>query len=231
MPLMPVNAPIPKLPGALAKAVITNYGVTPPEDIPCMFIPKQYSFKKSNSWEETTAPGSNAPKVHFGGGKAITFSLDLFFDTYETGEDVRVKYTDKIWNLMKINEKTVEENYKGNPPLCRFSWGKMLSFQAVITEINQTFTMFLGDGTPVRATLKVDFLQAEEIDKFGKQNPTTLSVPGYKTRRVRQGETIDWIAYEEYSDSSLWRFVADVNDLEDPLRLAAGQVLAIPPKP
>ena len=118
---------------------------------------------------------------------------------------------------------------KGQPPLCEFRWGKTWSFKAVITSLSQKFTLFLSDGTPVRSTLNVTFQQATEESKYPGQNPTTVTKPGYKTRRVKQGETLDWIAYDEYGDSTLWRFLADTNELENPMKLEAGQLLAIAP--
>jgi len=219
------------MPGAslLTKAAITNLDTF--EVIPCMFNPKEYTFTKANTWNSSVIIGNNVPEIDFQGGRAMTLAMELFFDTYETGADVRTKYTDKIWKLMMINPDTKDKGHKGWPPLCEFRWGYTWSFKAVLTNITQKFTMFLGDGTPVRSTMTVTFQQAAEEGKYPGQNPTTMSVPGYKTRRVKQGETLDWIAYDEYSDSSLWRFLADTNDVEDPLRLAVGQALAIPPKP
>jgi len=219
------------MPGAslLTKAAITNLDTF--EVIPCMFNPKAYTFTKANTWNSSVIIGKNVPEIDFQGGHAMTLVMELFFDTYETGADVRTKYTDKIWKLMMINPNTKDKGHKGWPPLCEFRWGQTWSFKAVITNIDQTFTMFLGDGTPVRSTMTVSFQQAAEEGKYPGQNPTTMSVQGYRTRRVKQGETLDWIAYDEYGDSSLWRFLADTNDVEDPLSLAVGQALAIPPKP
>jgi hypothetical protein len=215
--------------GPLSKATITNLDTG--EVTECMFSPKEYTFTKQNRWESGTVMGQNVPKLEFSGGQAMTLQMELFFDTYEIGADVRAKYTDKIWKLMMINPNTKDKGHKGWPPQCEFRWGQMWSFKAVVTNINQKFTMFLGDGTPVRSTMNVTFQQSAEEGKYPGQNPTTMSVMGYKTRRVRQGETIDWIAYDEYGDSSLWRFLADINRLEDPLRLDAGQLLTIPPTP
>jgi len=99
----------------------------------------------------------------------------------------------------------------------------------VILSINQNFTLFRYDGTPVRATLDVTFRQAKETGKYPGQNPTTVSEPGYRRRVVTEGDTIDWIAHDEYGDSAMWRFIADTNNLDDPSRLRPGQVLAIAP--
>ncbi|HLG50038.1 MAG TPA: LysM domain-containing protein, partial [Chloroflexota bacterium] len=46
---------------------------------------------------------------------------------------------------------------------------------------------------------------------------------------VSPGETIDTIAFQEYGDPNQWRRIADYNRLDNPLRLRAGQKLAIPP--
>ena len=115
--------------------------------------------------------------------------------------------------------------------MVEFRWGKMWSFQAVITSITQKFTLFRNDGTPVRATLDVGFTQAKEDGKYPGQNPTTIGKPGYKQRLIKEGDTIDWIAFEEYGDSSMWRFIADTNEMDNPHKLMPGRMIAIAPQP
>ena len=38
------------------------------------------------------------------------------------------------------------------PPVCVFTWGRGSSFQGVVEGVAVGYTMFLPDGTPVRAT-------------------------------------------------------------------------------
>ena len=197
----------------------------------CLFNPNEYTFSKHNNWTPIPILGKNIPELKFAGGKSMTLKMQLFFDTSSTGEDVR-KTTDRIWKLMNIDEKLTNPNSsKGRPPMVQFQWGSPLKFKAVITDINQKFTLFRYDGTPVRATLDVSFLQAEEEGRYPGQNPTTIGQPGYRRRVVNEGDTIDWIAFDEYGDSAMWRFIADTNNIDDPLRLRPGQVLAIAPPP
>jgi len=213
------------------KAAIHNLDEPKEEPIWALFNPNEYTFEKKNTWKKTKVTGKNVPLVEFGGGDSMTLKMQLFFDTYTTGEDVR-QITDRIWKLMRISEKLTDmTNTKGRPPMVEFQWGETWSFKAVITEISQKFTLFRYDGTPVRATLDVTFLQAKEGKHYPGQNPTTKGSPGYKRRQVIEGDRIDWIAYEEYGDSALWRFIADTNNLGDPHRLRPGQVLAIAPRP
>lgn len=190
--------------------------------VDCMFKPKELSLSKTNTYNPEKVKEKDVPNLEFGGGDNEVLTMQLFFDTYQTGDDVR-KYTKHVWNLMYVPED------KKRPPQCQFEWGLFISFKAYITSISQKFTLFLSDGRPVRSTLDVSFKQATNEKSMAAQNPTTVSKPGYRTRRVMQGETLEWIAFEEYGDANRWRFIADTNKLDDPRSLKEGLVLAIPP--
>lgn len=111
----------------------------------------------------------------------------------------------------------------GAPPKCKFVWGNF-AFVAITESADVTFTMFLPNGTPVRAKAKLKMKQVEEQSLYPPQNPTTRSV-ARKLWVVREGETLDWIAYQEYRDPSLWRHLAEINNLDNPRDLRPGQVL------
>ena len=213
--------------GGIVRAAIKNLDTN--EVIDCMFRPKEYTFTKINNWETNRQMGRNVPELQFSGGDGMKLTMELFFDTYEQNADVRT-YTNKIWQLMMINTRTEDRGNRGRPPQCEFRWGLSWSFRAVITNLRQTFSLFLPDGTPVRSTMNVTFQQSAEEGRYPGQNPTTVSKPGYKTRRVKEGDTLDWIAYDEYDDSTRWRLLADINNLDNPLDLEPGQILAIAPK-
>jgi len=213
------------------KAVINNLDDKNEDPIECLFNPTDYAFHKRINWARTEIKGGNVPEIEFSGGDSMTLKMTLFFDTYAIGGDVR-EITNRIWKLTRVNEKLTDmTSVKGRPPLVEFRWGKTWSFQAVITDIAQKFTLFRYDGTPVRATLDVEFTQAKEEGKYPGQNPTTVSIPGYRQRVVKEGETIDWIAFEEYGDAGRWRYIAAINNLDDPLAISPGQRLAIAPLP
>ena len=46
-----------------------------------------------------------------------------------------------------------------------------------------------------------------------------------------EGQTLDWIAYQEYGDTSAWRHIAQVNNIQNPRNLKAGTVLKLVPLP
>lgn len=201
--------------------------------VECMFNPTKYSFTKSVGWgikEGASGRGLNLPPLEFTGGEAATITLNLFFDTTATGEDVRTTHTNKLWDLALINPDKIDQATKtGRPPRCMFEWGQAWSFEAVVTSITQTFTMFLEDGTPVRATVDLALKQATDPGRFPAQNPTSGGIAGHKTHIVEQRETLDLIAAREYGQSKYWRQIADFNGIVDPMRVRPGTVLTLPP--
>lgn len=220
------------------KAAIINCETN--ETAICMFNPKEYTFSKQNKWEEKKGDKKEIAHLKFGGGAPANLKMQLLFDTNEdyslasraaaetvrAGDDVR-KYTKPLWDMMKINPK------KKEPPHCRFEWGKLWSFEAVIESISQKFTLFDANGTPLRAILDVSFKQIKDEGQYPPQNPTSGGSPNERVRIVVAGETLMGIAAEEYDDPNAWRFLADIreNRVSDPLRLTVGQTLIIKPLP
>jgi len=218
------------LTGELVKATITNLDTD--ESVEVMFNPTEYSFTKSNNWQVPKKKGANVPPLEFNGGNPTDLKVQLLFDTYESGDDVRKKYTNALWNLAMVNpQKKDPKTKKGQPPKCEFRWGTMWSFKAVVANISQKFTMFLPDGTPVRATLDVTFKQVEDEGLYPKQNPTSGGVPGHRTHTIKEGDTLDWIAAQEYGQASHWRYIAEINGIDNPAKLRPGTVISLPPLP
>jgi len=213
----------------LVKAKFKNLNTN--EEIPCMFNPPSYEFTKTNMWADQTSKGENTPAVpEFNGGKSADLTINLYFDTHITGEDVRTSYTDKIWNLALVDKTHVDaKTGKGSPPQCEFSWGQSWSFKAVVVSVKQKFTLFLADGTPTRAEVTVTLRQTADEDAFPGQNPTSGGVPGQRVHVVEQRETLDIIAAHEYGDSNYWRHIALSNGIDNPLAVKPGTRLALPP--
>jgi len=45
---------------------------------------------------------------------------------------------------------------------------------------------------------------------------------------IKEGDKLDYLAYLFYEDASLWFFIADANDIENPLELEVGSKIIIP---
>jgi hypothetical protein len=212
----------------LAKACIVNLDKGS-KQIPCMFNPKEYTFGKQNSWKPHTTKGTNVPQFEFSGGQPTTLKMQLLFDTYASGKDVRKEYTEAVWDLMLVDPSLKDrKTKKGRPPRVRFQWGQAWSFNAVITNISQRFLLFMPTGTPVRAMLDVSFQQVEDEGLFPGTNPTSGGIGGERVGVVNAGDTLAWIAYKEYGDAGLWRRIADANRLTNVRRLTPGMALEVP---
>lgn len=198
--------------------------------IPCMFNPEDYTIAQSNTYQVVYENGSDVPKMEFSGAGERSLKLNtLYFDTYESKKDV-TQITRKLFALMKPSVEYQHENEtKKRPSPVIFRWG-MFKFFAVITTCSQKFTMFLQNGLPVRAEVQVEFKQHLKTDMYLPQNPTSGGGPVERIWQVKAGDRLDLIAAQVYRDATIWRLIADRNQIVDPMSLRAGQNLRIPPK-
>ncbi|MEF2245396.1 CIS tube protein [Paenibacillus sp. IITD108] len=204
---------------ALKKAMIWIDRGHSTEQIDVMFNPTEYSMDASNEYSWQTVPGLSLPIAQFVSGESTSLNMDLFFDTYEAGTDVRQK-TMQIAGLLEVDKDLHA------PPLCKFVWGT-LQFKGVAVKVSQRYTMFLDSGLPVRATLKVTFRAVQSITEQFKNIPRQ-SADRTKQRTVKQGDQLWQIAAEEYEEPGLWREIARANGIENPKRLEPGTVIKIP---
>jgi nucleoid-associated protein YgaU len=220
----------------LVKAFLTRKD-NPALVVPCLFNPKELSVEKSNQFAEVNIPGLPSPVYQFVRGNARSVTMDLFFDTYELGTDVRL-FTDRItgWDAGAMFSKLpgaakglmdIDSDLHA-PPICIFIWGTFI-FQCIIERVTKRFTMFLPEGIPVRATLNVTLKEYREVEIQVKEI-SLHSADLTKRWIVTQGESLWSIAVKHYGDPSEWRLIADANGLENPRRLTAGQQLVIPVK-
>ncbi len=216
-----------KTKGALEPATIKN--LTTNDIVYCMFNPHEYTLTKQNQWESGENKGKNIPKIKFKQGGAETLKLQLFFDTYGTNPVVDVRtHTQDLWKMMMVtDQKKNQKNNKSEPPHVVFEWGQF-TFEAVITNVSQKFTLFDKEGVPLRTTVDVTFQQVKDDQNHHGQNPTSGGGPPIRTHVVQAGERLDLIAAKAYGDPSFWRLIAHGNRLIHPQRLREGQLLIIP---
>jgi len=204
-------------------------------EIEVLFNPNTYSISKSVQWSEATARDTsqkdkpsnrttNAPTLSFGGGHSRQLTLDLFFDSTEekdqTKLDVRAR-TKEVVALTRIQRDL------GRPPSCEVTWGKAqdldFPFTGVVSQLSQHFTLFRSDGTALRATLNVVFTEFIAPQKDQRETD-----PEFTTRLVKRGDSLSSISGEVYRDPTMWRQIAEANQLDDPRLLTIGMRLKIP---
>lgn len=211
--------------------------------VEALFNPGEISLSRSAKWEQQQAVGQSKASVEqeFRSVEAETFSIELFFDTYESrssgltaagaaatflpasliggreATDVR-QYTDQIARLVEVNAEL------HRPPVCDLRWGVFDIFTGVLISLQQRFTMFLDDGTPVRATLTCDFAEVGTQARATELHSSDV----IKKRQVRRYDTLQSLAAAEYGDPAWWRPIATANGIVNPRDLRPGMTLAIP---
>jgi LysM repeat protein len=157
-------------------------------------------------------------------------SLELFFDTTNTGKSVTV-HTNKLMKMLKIDKSLSgydADKNNGRPPWVKFHWGKFHSFKSVITSLSITYVYFSSTGDPLRAKVSMTLTQMEQDDAFPAQNPTSGTPAPGRAHQVMPGESLDRISAQYYGDSTQWRAIAQANAIRDPFSLRPGVMLDIP---
>lgn len=190
--------------------------------IEILYYPTEYTMTKTVNYPEASKPKLEAPTLQYSGGTSGSLSFDLFYDTYEYGTDVRV-YTDKITDLLKIEPEI------HSPPPLKFIWGMETKepFIGVLERVTKNYTMFLSDGIPVRAKLK---LELKEYKMGLNQREETMGSPDKtKIHITQRGDSLWMIANRVYGNVGLWRPIAERNKIKNPKFLEPGIELIIPP--
>ncbi len=213
--------------------------------IEVQFNPTEMTFAKSAQLAEVGIPGIDAPIQQFVRGQAEKLTLELFFDTTESGMDAGATsvttLTDQFYSLVKIN------NEAHAPPVCEFVWNapsfpganlptprydqqKRLSFRCIVESVSQKFTLFSPQGIPLRATLSVALREYKSLEQQLKEL-NLLSPDHTRSYVIQRGDTLSAIAGKLYSTPADWRRLATHNGITDPRRLAPGRILEAPPAP
>jgi hypothetical protein len=215
------------VPQSFTKAVldVENGG-----QITCMFNPKDFSISKQNTWKSEPVVGKDLPpEAQFGGGGPQKLTLELWLDKSEDENGDITKEVEQLFATMQVKDSLGSGKNTARPPTVQFSWGMTHTFKAVVDSLTVQYTLFRPNGTPVRAQAKVSLTQVEKAVPGKKgQNPTTRGVPGLRSHVVRDGDSLQSIAYSAYGDATRWRAIADENGIDDPFSLSRGTMLSIP---
>lgn len=197
----------------------------------CQFNPESFNITKANAFQATPGgQGADLGTLHFTGGVSQDMNLTLIFDSTDTGNPVFNLYS-KLHNFAKVDTTVTDTNTQlSEPPWVIVQWGSYIGFVAVVESLTEKYTYFKPDGTPLRAEVQVKLKQVAKDTSGGAQNPTSRS-ESRRTWIVEEGQRLDWIAFQEYGDSSAWRHIAEANGIDNPFSLQSGQVLKLTPRP
>lgn len=225
---------------ALEKAKLTVEREGKSESFLVQFNPSEYNISETVNYAEKNIPGTPGPITQFVSGASASLSLSLTFDTYDTPvngvreSEQKAELTqqkarqpaDVSQLTRRVADLVAIDGSLHRPPMVTFSWGA-LSFKGVVTDLKQTFTMFLPNGMPVRARVELTLKSVTDLAEEKRKRPFE-SPDRTKYRTIHQGEHLWNFAAQEYGDAELWRVIARENGLMNPLDLEPGQVIKLP---
>ncbi len=101
----------------------------------------------------------------------------MFFDATETTDGSVVPAVEGLFACCVPTKESLSAK-KPSPPLVVLQWGTVSSFPAFVTSVSAKYTLFRGDGTPIRALCSVS-MEEMPADPPG-QNPTSGSQNGHR---------------------------------------------------
>jgi hypothetical protein len=218
------------IPAGFQKAKLEIEGGSP---IECAFNPQSYTVSKTNVWTFKPTTGVDLPKGEFGGGLPRRTTLSLLLDVSLQGPDESVKDTTN--KLLKMMETDGGGGGGGAaPPFVTFRWGSVDLPKSVPISLTIQHIMFHPNGEPTRALVDLELAQVEKASTASAgstsqgQNPTTRAQRGMRVHTLRDGDSLQSVAYAAYGDPTRWRLIAEANGIDDPLSLRRGTDLTIP---
>ena len=174
-------------------------------------------------------------------GFSSDLSMDLLFDTSQTGDDVRNK-TLPIARMVQLQGED-------KAPTVQFSWGTFV-FTGVIQSMNETLDLFSDRGVPLRATIGLSMAGVEEQQApdsgggfgigfsasasfsagasagFSAQASVNAGIAAGTTplTLTQAGDTLQSLTGRT-GQSNSWKAVASANNIDNPRRVDPGTVL------
>lgn len=142
-----------------AKLIALDKGV---ENINFMFNPNEINFSRSMQLEQSKGARTNSGqnKVSFKHPNPYSLKIsNIMLDTFEDKASV----LEKVKPFTQAVEFTQQgEGEKKRPPIYLFTWGEKNSYlRCFVKNFDVKLTLFLPDGTPVRAVIS---LSLEQVD-------------------------------------------------------------------
>jgi hypothetical protein len=152
-----------------AKLIVYSDPSKQAKDIELMFNPTELNFTRQVAWDRDVGNRGTTllPKVNFSGVEPYSFTLqNLIFDTYEKKTSVLKEYIDNIKKGATSLAKT-----DARPPVYVLTWHDSY-FHCVMTSLNYRLTLFLADGTPVKAIVNISLEEVDPETPPGGKPPT-----------------------------------------------------------
>lgn len=187
------------------------------------FAPEKYDTMEQQTVLRLLMAGNHEPESQYGGSQGEDFSFEVVIDATGAGGSKR----DVDSDLSALQSAT---GYNGSLHQINFLtivWGKFIR-TAVLRGLTVKYTLFKPDGTPLRATVTLQF--RKHVPRLISLLQARLSSPDLTQERiVRRGDRLDLLCQRHYRDQRHYLSVAQANNLTSFRFLAEGAELVLPP--
>jgi nucleoid-associated protein YgaU len=214
-----------------------------PASLEAGFLPVLFSFSPKDVKVErktVTSRNSNVQTGQTGANWMETKPAKYTFTAYLEGETTKVM-GDKLLGWMcpggaGLEAAIMKAAFGGGAvrtslPKVIFQWGPpILGFVVYCTleTCSIKYTRFTALGVPVRAEATITIAEEPSWAANLNTNPTSGGLPGRQQHTMVQGENIVNVANRRYEDPRVWRDIANVNNVDDPLRVRPGRRVYLP---
>ncbi|MQM31141.1 MAG: hypothetical protein CRU78_11715 [Candidatus Accumulibacter phosphatis] len=161
---------MPEFPDDLVDTPATFETMTGPKvTVPVHFNPASLQHTVSNTLKEE---GQGAKKKQYVSQTTAKLTMDVVFDSTDTGEDVRIT-TNKMAQLL---QPIPEGQSKKVPPVVKFSWGAY-AFTGMVEQYKETIDFFAAGGLPLRSSINLT-LSSQDVTFEGGTSSDRASVDG-----------------------------------------------------
>jgi Contractile injection system tube protein len=129
------------------------------------FNPASLVYTIENSTKQQSA---DPKRKQFAAQFSGKLTMDLQFDTTDTGEDVR-NVTGKVAMFMQASANAGKNPSSGNAqaqPVLKFAWGSY-QFQGTMDSFKETIDFFSADGVPLRSLVSIGLSRQDQVFDLG----------------------------------------------------------------
>ncbi len=186
--------------------------------VEAQFNPTSLQYSINNTLEQ----GSGKQKSRKVGDSTGKLSMELVYDTTDTGTDVRIT-TQNVAMLMR------PEGKGQLTPVVRVTWG-IFKFEGVLDSYRETLDFFSTDGVPLRASLSLSFSTVaknnatpSKVFAFGSAAPKDKTDDDKKDGTSKDSKTVETSPEKAtpaeigkmFGDPVLAKQIAKKNGVED----------------
>ncbi|MDF2615250.1 MAG: hypothetical protein K0S71_3036 [Clostridia bacterium] len=206
----------------LEKAVVKKQNKNGIEHVmEVQFNPSEYSVNHTAQYFEAIPIGRDAKegRMQFKRSSFYEFKTTLYFDTYDTKEDVRKE-------IRKLESFLEKDPVFHMPDEMIFAWGEF-TFIGRLQTVTQNYTMFHSNGNPIRAKVQIE---AKGIISDGTSSSAVPKeqVNNTKVRNLTGIDELWMLAQKEYGNPNMWKDIARANGILNPRKHSRTKQLRLP---